>query len=244
MLLKGKNAIVTGGSRGIGAAIVRAFVEQGARVVFTYLTSIEKAEALLTELGSDRVKAIACNGSVAEEVRATVAEAVDWLGGLDILVNNAGITKDGLLIRMSEQDWDSVVNTNLKASFLFSKAVLKYMLRNGGSLIHMSSVVGITGNAGQANYAASKSGIIGLSNSISMEMGAKQIRSNVIAPGFIDTDMSAQLESDLLDQYISQVPLKRMGKVNEVADLAVYLASDMSSYITGQVISVCGGLNR
>lgn len=244
MLLKGKNAIITGGSRGIGAAIVRAFVEHGSQVVFTYHSSIAKAETLVAELGSDRVKAIACDGSNADQVGTTVAEAVAWLGGLDILVNNAGVTKDGLLLRMSEQDWDNVLNTNLKASFLFSKAVLKYMLRNGGSLIHMSSVVGITGNAGQANYAASKAGIIGLSNSMAMEMGGKQIRSNVIAPGFIDTDMTARLESDLLEQYISRVPLKRTGKVNEVADLAVYLASDMSSYITGQVISVCGGLNR
>lgn len=244
MLLEGKNAIITGGTRGIGAAIVRSFVEEGAQVVFTYRASRQKADEIVAELGSDKVKAISCDGSNADDVTTTVAEAVAWLGGLDILVNNAGIAKDGLLLRMGETDWDLVLNNNLKGAFLFSKAVLKYMMRKGGSIIHISSIAGLRGNAGQANYAASKAGIIGLSKSICAEMGSKLIRSNVIAPGFIATDMTASMSSELLEQYVSQVPLKRMGKPQEVADLAVFLASDMSSYISGQVISICGGLNR
>lgn len=244
MLLSGKNAIVTGGSRGIGASVVRSFVQQGAQVFFTYNTSEDAARQLVEELGSENVKAVRCDGKNPETVNTTITEAVAWLGGLDILVNNAGITKDGLLLRMSVEDWDVVMETNLKSSFLFSKGVLKYMMRTGGSIIHIGSVIGIHGNAGQSNYAASKAGIIGLSKSIAHEMGGKQIRSNVIAPGFIATDMTTGISENVINQHLNNVPLKRVGRSEEVADLAVFLSSDMSTYISGQVIGVCGGLNR
>jgi 3-oxoacyl-[acyl-carrier protein] reductase len=244
MLLSGKNAIITGGSRGIGASMVRAFVYQGAQVVFTYHNSEDSARHLVEELGAEKVKAVQCDGRNPETVQSTIAEAVAWLGGLDVLVNNAGITKDGLLLRMSVEDWDTVIDTNLKSSFLFSKGVLKYMMRTGGSIIHISSVIGVHGNGGQSNYAASKAGIIGFSKSIAHEMGGKQIRSNVIAPGFIDTDMTAGISETIINQHLNNIPLKRVGRPEEVADMAVFLASEMSTYVSGQVIGVCGGLNR
>ena len=239
MLLQGKKALVTGGSRGIGAAVAKAFVAEGAQVVYTYINSAETQQNELPQ-----AIAIQCDGRNASQVEKTVKEALDLMGGIDILVNNAGITKDGLLLRMSESDWDEVVDVNLKSAFLFSKAVLKTMMRTGGSIIHMSSVVGINGNAGQSNYAASKAGLIGFSKSLAQEMGSRNVRSNVIAPGFIQTEMTAKLTDSVLENQLHQIPLKRLGNTDDVAQTAIFLASDRSSYITGQVISVCGGLNR
>jgi len=242
MLLQGKKALITGGSGGIGAALVRAFVHHGAKVVFTYHQSANAAEALVQELGSQEVLAIRCDGAQSEQVNACMSEAVAFLGGLDILVNNAGITKDTLLLRMSEEDWDMVLDTNLKSAFLFCKQALRHMMRTGGSIINIGSVVGLTGNAGQANYAASKAGLVGFSKSLTREMGSKDIRCNVIAPGFIDTPMTSKLPEEILQKQLEHIPIKRIGQANEVADAAVFLASDMASYINGQVISVCGGL--
>ncbi len=242
MLLKNKTALVTGGSRGIGEAIVRAYVLQGAKVVFTYHSSEERAENLVNELEPENVKAIRCNGTQSEEVQSAVKSAHDFLGRIDILVNNAGITKDNLLLRMSETEWEDVIDNNLKSVFLFSKSVSKYMIRTGGSIINLSSVMGIYGNAGQANYAASKAGIIGFSKSVAQEYGSRNIRCNVIAPGWIQTEMTEQLPESAKEDLQKNVSLKRTGKVEEVAQTAVFLASDMSSYITGQVIQVCGGL--
>jgi 3-oxoacyl-[acyl-carrier protein] reductase len=243
MLLKGKKVIVSGGTRGIGEAIVRAMVDQGALVAFTYLQSEEKAIALQHELGMDKVLPLQCNGSQSTQVNDAFNKAIAFLGGLDVLVNNAGITKDSLLLRMNEDDWNDVIQTNLTSVFLFSKLAVKQMLRTGGSIINISSIIGQKGNAGQANYAASKAGIIGFSKSLSKEMGSRNIRCNVIAPGFITTEMTQTLPSDVIQQYLNEIPLKRMGRPNEVAQTAVFLASEMSSYVSGQVISVCGGIS-
>jgi 3-oxoacyl-[acyl-carrier protein] reductase len=243
MLLQGKKALITGGSGGIGAALVRAFVHHGARVVFTYRQSGSAADELVSELGTSAVLSIHCDGSQSEQVTACMTEAIAFLGGLDILVNNAGITKDTLLLRMSEEDWDMVLDTNLKSSFLFCKQALRHMMRTSGSIINIGSVVGLTGNAGQANYAASKAGLVGFSKSIAREMGSKNIRCNVLAPGFIDTAMTSRLPENMLQQQLQSIPAKRIGQAQEVADVAVFLASNMASYINGQVISVCGGLN-
>lgn len=242
MLLKNKKALITGGTRGIGEAIVRAYVLQGAKVIFTYHSSEEKAKNLVNELGEENVKAIQCDGTQSEEVQNTVKSAHEFLGNIDILVNNAGITKDNLLLRASEADWDEVIDTNLKSVFLFSKAVSKYMIRTGGSIINMSSVMGIYGNAGQTNYAASKAGMIGFSKSVAQEYGSRNIRCNVIAPGWIQTGMTENLPGSAKEELLKAVSLQRTGKAEEVANTAVFLASDMSSYITGQVIQVCGGL--
>ncbi|MCO5247415.1 MAG: SDR family oxidoreductase [Chitinophagales bacterium] len=241
-LLANKTAIISGGARGIGEAIVRAFVQEGAKVVFTYFQSHEKAQALEVELGSEHVKAIYCDGSNAEDVKRCIKESLVFLGKIDILVNNAGITKDGILLRMSEKDFDEVIQTNLKSVFLFSKATLKSMLKNGGSIINISSVMGIYGNAGQANYSASKAGIIGLTKAIAKEYGVRKIRCNAIAPGWIQTDMTKNLSDTVKSEFDGKTCLNRMGEPNEVAQVAVFLASEMSSYITGQVIQVCGGL--
>lgn len=243
MLLQGKKALITGGSGGIGTALVRAFVHHGATVAFTYHQSESAAEELVRALGSNQVLSIRCDVSQTDQVSASMAQALSFLGGLDVIINNAGITKDTLLLRMSEEDWDAVMDTNLKSAFLFCKQALKHMMRGGGSIINIGSVVGLTGNAGQANYAASKAGLIGFSKSVAREMGGKNIRCNVLAPGFIDTAMTAKLPDSILQQQLQNIPAKRVGQAQEVADAAVFLASDMSSYINGQVISVCGGLS-
>lgn len=244
-LLEGKNALITGGSRGIGAAIVKKFAEQGANVAFTYVSSATKAEALRDELRALGVKAECYKSDAADFKQAEdlVAAVQTDLGPVNILINNAGITRDTLMLRMSEQQWDEVIHTNLKSVFNLTKHCMKAMLRTGGSIINMSSVVGVFGNAGQANYAASKAGIIGFSKSIAKEVGSRNIRTNVIAPGFIDTEMTGELDEKTKEAFLSGIPMKRYGTAEEVANLCVFLGSDMSSYINGQVISICGGLN-
>jgi 3-oxoacyl-[acyl-carrier protein] reductase len=245
MLLKGKTAIITGASRGIGHGIALAFAREGANVAFTYLSSEEKAKALEQQLAAFGVKAKgyksdAADHKAAEElVNAVVAE----FGTVDVLVNNAGITRDTLLMRMSEQQWDEVINANLKSVFNLTKAVIKPMLKaKSGSIINMSSVVGVKGNAGQSNYAASKAGIIGFTKSVALELGSRNIRSNAIAPGFIETEMTAVLDEKVVQGWREGIPLKRGGTVDDVANATLFLASDMSKYITGQCINVCGGM--
>ena len=245
-LLDGKVAIVTGGSRGIGKAIVDAFAAEGASVAFTYLSSRERAEGIAEEWRNRGRHVIACYSDASSYVHAEslVPSIQEQFGRIDILVNNAGITNDTLLLRMDEAEWDSVIDTNLKSVFNMTKQCIKVMLRQkSGSLIHLSSVVGVFGNAGQANYAASKAGIIGFSKSVAKEVGSRNIRSNVIAPGFIESDMTGELDENTRKAFLSNVPLGRLGQADEVAKLAAFLASDQSSYITGQVISICGGLN-
>jgi 3-oxoacyl-[acyl-carrier protein] reductase len=244
-LLDNKVAIVTGGSRGIGEAIVRRFAAQGATVAFTYLSSSTRADALVAELMEQgfNVKAYQSDAASFTSAEALINDVIKDFGSLDILVNNAGITKDNLLLRMTEEMWDTVIDSNLKSVFNLTKHAMKHMMRKGGSIINMSSVVGVFGNAGQANYAASKAGIIGFTKSIAKEMGGRNVRSNVIAPGYIETEMTHVLDEKVKDTFLSSIPLKRMGKGEEIADTCVFLASDMSAYINGQVISVCGGLN-
>ena len=243
-LLNEKVAIITGGSRGIGEGIVRKFVAEGASVVFTYRSSSVKADAIVAELGSDKVMAVQSDASKMEDAEALIKATVEKFERIDILINNAGITKDTLMLRMSEEHWDDVMDVNLKSVFVMTKSVLKTMMRQrAGSIIHMSSVVGVFGNAGQANYAASKSGIIGFSKSIAKEVGSRNIRSNVIAPGFIKTEMTGELDEKTKESYISSIPLKDFGKPDDIANGCVYLGSDMSRYVTGQVISICGGMN-
>ena len=245
-LLDGKVAIVTGGSRGIGKSIVEAYAAEGASVAFTYLSSREKAEAIVAELKEKGSNVVAFYSDASSFVHAEslVPSVQEQFGRIDILVNNAGITNDTLLLRMDEEQWNSVIDTNLNSVFNMTKQCIKVMLRQKyGSLIHMSSVVGLFGNAGQANYAASKAGIIGFSKSIAKEIGSRNIRSNVIAPGFIESDMTEGLDENTRKAFLANVPLGRWGQASEVAKLAVFLGSDMSSYITGQTISVCGGLS-
>ena len=244
-LLTGKIAIITGASRGIGHGIALAFAKQGANVAFTYLSSDEKAKALETELASFGIKAKGYKSDAADFKAAEelVNNVVTEFGTVDVLVNNAGITRDTLLMRMSEQQWDEVMNANLKSVFNLTKAVTKPMLKaKKGSIINMSSVVGIKGNAGQSNYAASKAGIIGFTKSIALELGSRNIRSNAIAPGFIETEMTAALDEKVVQQWRDGIPLKRGGSVDDVANATVFLASDMSAYITGQCLNVCGGM--
>lgn len=244
-LLSGKTALVTGGSRGIGAAIVRRFAQQGANVAFTYMSSAAKAESLRDELIAMGVKAQCYQSDAADFAQAEklVASVIAEIGSIDILVNNAGITKDTLILRMTEEQWDAVIHTNLKSVFNLTKHCARTMLKTGGSIINMSSVVGVFGNAGQANYAASKAGIIGFSKSIAKELGSRNVRCNVIAPGFIDTEMTVDLDEKTKDSFLAGIPLKRYGTAEEVADLCVFLGSGMATYISGQVISICGGLN-
>ena len=242
-LLEGKIALITGGSRGIGSAIVRAFVAEGAKVAFTYARSVGPAEALVAELGEDNAKAYQSDAAsfdaAAELVKAVTAD----MGQISILVNNAGITRDTLLMRMSEDQWDSVMDNNLKSIFNLTKHALRPLMKSGmGSVINMSSVVGVTGQAGQANYAASKAGIIGFSKSLAKEMGSRNLRCNVITPGFIQTDMTDELPEDLKASYLANIPLKRLGQAEEIAKVCVFLGSDLSSYVNGQVIGVDGGL--
>jgi 3-oxoacyl-[acyl-carrier protein] reductase len=244
-LLEGKTAIITGASRGIGKGIAIKFAEHGANVAFTYLSSVEKGEALAKELEAFGVKAKgyrsdASDFAAAEKLASDVA--ADF-GSIDILINNAGITKDTLLMRMTEDDWDNVIRVNLKSAFNCTKAVQRTMLKQrSGSIINMSSVVGVKGNAGQANYAASKAGMIGFTKSVALELGSRNIRSNAIAPGFIETEMTEVLDEKTVQGWRDTIPLKRGGSPDDVANACVFLGSDMSTYISGQVINVCGGM--
>ncbi|HEX4886922.1 MAG TPA: 3-oxoacyl-[acyl-carrier-protein] reductase [Luteibaculaceae bacterium] len=244
-LLDNKVAIVTGGSRGIGKAICERFIQEGATVAFTYLSSDEKARALEAELSAHGgvAKGFKSDAANFDQAQTLIDAVVQEFGRVDILVNNAGITRDGLLMRMSEADWDEVMNTNLKSVFNTVKAAQKYMLKQrSGSIINLSSVVGVKGNAGQANYSASKAGIIGFTKSIALELGSRNIRSNAIAPGFIETEMTAVLDEKVVQGWRDGIPLKRGGQPNDVANLCVFLGSDMSAYITGQCLNVCGGM--
>ena len=245
-LLDGKVALVTGGSRGIGKAIALKFASEGADVVFTYLSNKAAAEQTEQELGQfgHRVKAYASDASSFESAHELVKQVIEDFSRIDILVNNAGITRDTLLMRMTEQQWDEVLNGNLKSAFNFTHAVVPLMARQrAGSIISLSSVVGIAGNAGQSNYAASKAGIIALSTSVAKEMGSRNVRCNCIAPGFIDTDMTSSLPEELRKEWAKTIPLRRCGTHEEVANVALFLASDLSSYVTGQVIHCCGGMS-
>lgn len=245
-LLDGKVALVTGGSRGIGKAIALKFASEGADVVFTYLSNKAAAEQTEQELGQfgHRVKAYASDASSFESAHELVKQVIEDFSRIDILVNNAGIIRDTLLMRMTEQQWDEVLNGNLKSAFNFTHAVVPLMARQrAGSIISLSSVVGIAGNAGQANYAASKAGIIALSTSVAKEMGSRNVRCNCIAPGFIDTDMTSSLPEELRKEWAKTIPLRRCGTPEEVANVALFLASDLSSYVTGQVIHCCGGMS-
>jgi 3-oxoacyl-[acyl-carrier protein] reductase len=245
-LLQGKVALVTGGSRGIGAGIVRRFAAEGANVAFTYLSSEETANAIAGELAAMGVQAKAYRSNAASysEAEALINSVLEDFGRIDILVNNAGITRDTLMLRMTEEQWDEVIHTNLKSVFNLTKHALRPMMKNrGGSIINMSSIVGVTGNAGQANYAASKAGIFGFTKSIAKEMGSRNIRCNALAPGFIETDMTDALDEKTKEVYLANIPLKRLGRSEEVADVCVFLGSDLSTYVSGQTISVCGGLN-
>ncbi len=244
-LLTGKVVLVTGASRGIGRGIAVLFARHGANVAFTYLSSVEKGLELENELKAFGVNAKGYRSDAAdfraadELVTAVVAD----FGTIDILINNAGITRDTLLMRMSEQQWDEVINANLKSVFNLTKAVQRPMLKQrSGSIINMSSVVGVKGNAGQANYAASKAGIIGFSKSVALELGSRNIRCNVIAPGFIETEMTGALDQKVVEQWREGIPLKRGGSPEDVANACLFLASDLSGYITGQVLNVCGGM--
>ncbi len=244
-LLKGKIALVTGASKGIGNAVAKRFAEQGANIAFTYLSSVEKGEALEKELVSMGVQAkgYRSDASDFEAAEQLIKSVVEDFGRLDILVNNAGITKDNLLMRMNEEAWDTVMNVNLKSVFNTVKASSRTFLKQrSGSIINMTSVVGIKGNAGQGNYAASKAGIIGFTKSVALEFGSRGIRSNAIAPGFIETEMTAVLDEKMVQSWRDAIPLKRGGTPEDVADCAVFLASDMATYISGQVIQVDGGM--
>ena len=244
-LLEGKVAIITGASRGIGSGIAKIFAEHGAQVAFTYSSSAESALALEKELlvfGS-KAKGYQSNAANYEEAHQLVDDVITDFGTVDILINNAGITKDNLLMRMSEEDFDKVIEINLKSVFNMTKAVQKIMLKNrSGSIINMSSVVGVKGNAGQANYAASKAGMIGFTKSIALELGSRNIRCNAIAPGFIETEMTAKLNEEVVKGWRDAIPLKRGGSPEDVANVCVFLGSDMSAYVTGQVINVDGGM--
>ncbi|MHC5309271.1 3-oxoacyl-[acyl-carrier-protein] reductase [Myroides sp. LJL116] len=244
-LLEGKIAIVTGATRGIGRGIALTFAEQGADVAFTYSSSQSAAVELEQELIALGVKAKGYQSNAADfdAAQELVEQILKEFGNIDILVNNAGITKDNLLMRMSEADFDQVIQVNLKSVFNMTKAVQRTMLKNRkGSIINMSSVVGVKGNAGQANYAASKAGVIGFSKSIALELGSRNIRCNVIAPGFIETEMTAKLSPEVVKGWTDAIPLKRGGSPKDIADACVFLASDMSLYISGQVLNVCGGM--
>lgn len=244
-LLENKVAIITGGSRGIGKAICERFIAEGAIVAFTYLSSDEKARALEAELAKNGGVAKGFKSDAADHAQAQqlIDAVVAEFGRVDILVNNAGITRDGLLMRMSEQDWDEVMNTNLKSVFNTVKAAQKYMLKQrSGSIINLSSVVGVKGNAGQSNYSASKAGIIGFTKSVALELGSRNIRSNAIAPGFIETEMTGVLDEKVVQGWRDGIPLKRGGQPEDVANMCVFLGSDMSAYVTGQCLNVCGGM--
>ncbi|MEC7653370.1 MAG: 3-oxoacyl-[acyl-carrier-protein] reductase [Bacteroidota bacterium] len=245
MLLKGKIAIVTGASRGIGKEIARLFISQGATVAFTYICAEEQAldvEKELTKNGGT-VKGFRSDASKFEDAENLVKKVLEAFGTVDIVVNNAGITDDTLLMRMSEEQWDRVIDVNLKSCFNLTKAVLRTMLKaRAGSIINISSVVGVQGNAGQVNYSASKAGILGFTKSVALELGSRNIRCNAIAPGFIETEMTEKLDAEVVQGWRDTIPLKRGGSPEDVANACVFLASDMSSYVTGQTINVCGGM--
>ena len=244
-LLDNKTAIITGATRGIGRGIAVEFAKQGANVAFTYSSSVDAANALETELNSLGIKAKGYQSNAAEfdTAQELAKEILKEFGSIDILVNNAGITKDNLLMRISEDDFDKVIDVNLKSVFNMTKAVIRPMMKQrSGSIINMSSVVGLKGNAGQSNYAASKSGILGFSKSVALELGSRNIRSNVIAPGFIETEMTGKLDEATVQTWRDAIPLKRGGTPEDIANACVFLASDMSSYITGQTLSVDGGM--
>lgn len=242
-LLDGKVALITGGSRGIGAALVKAFAGEGAKVAFTYRSSAAAAEALIAETAGE-LRAYQSDASDHEAAANLIKNVVADLGGLNILINNAGITRDTLMLRMSEDHWDDVMGNNLKSVFNLSKHALRPLMKGGGgSIINMSSIVGVQGNAGQANYAASKAGIIGFSKSVAKEMGSRNIRVNVVAPGFIQTDMTDELNEQVRDNYLSNIPLKRFGQAEEIAGACIFLASDLGTYVNGQVLAVDGGLS-
>ncbi len=244
-LLEGKNAIITGGSRGIGKGIAQIFAKHGANVAFTYASSVQAANELENELSDMGIKAKGYKSNAAnfQECEELIKQVAEDFGQIDILINNAGITKDNLLMRMSEQDFDQVIEVNLKSVFNMTKAVQRTMLKQrSGSIINMSSVVGVKGNAGQSNYAASKAGIIGFSKSMALELGSRNIRTNVIAPGFIETEMTEKLDEKTVEGWRESIPLKRGGTPEDIANACVFLGSDLSSYITGQVLQVNGGM--
>ena len=245
-LLEGKVALITGAARGIGKAIALKYAAEGADIAFTDLVIDEigqQTEAEIAALGV-KAKGYASNAASFDETERVVAQIKEDFGHIDILVNNAGITKDGIMLRMSEAQWDAVIAVNLKSAFNFIHALLPIMMRQrGGSIINMASVVGVHGNAGQANYAASKAGLIALAKSVGQEMGSRGIRANAIAPGFIDTDMTKALPDEVRAEWVKKIPLRRGGTVDDIANVATFLASDMSSYVTGQVIQVDGGMN-
>ena len=245
-LLEGKTALITGAARGIGRAIAIRFAEAGANIAFTVRKVDDNMKSLEAELAAFgvKVKPYVSDASDFEATHKTVDQIKEDFGAIDILINNAGITRDGLMMRMTEEQWDSVINVNLKSAFNFTHAITPVMMRQkSGSIINLTSVVGVTGNAGQANYAASKAGVIGLTKSMAKEIGSRGVRVNAIAPGFIETDMTNALSEDVRKEWAKQIPLRRGGSAREVADVAMFLASDISTYISGQVISVCGGMN-
>lgn len=244
-LLEGKVALITGAARGIGKAIALKYAQQGANIAFTDLVIDERGEQTKKEIEACGVKvlAIASNAADFQQAHDAVAKVVECFGKLDILVNNAGITKDGLMMRMSEQQWDAVLTVNLKSAYNFIHAVTPVMMRQkSGSIINMSSVVGVHGNAGQCNYSASKAGMIGLAKSIAQELGSRGIRANAVAPGFIITEMTDKLPDEIKAEWAKKIPLRRGGTPEDIANVCLFLASDLSSYVTGQVISVCGGM--
>ncbi|MCO6499299.1 MAG: 3-oxoacyl-[acyl-carrier-protein] reductase [Vicingus serpentipes] len=244
-LLEGKVAIITGATRGIGKGIAEKFAENGANIAFTYVSSDDQARKLETELSKHGIKAKGYKSNAAEYAAAEefINNVVEEFGQIDAIVNNAGITRDGLLMRMSEENWDDVMNVNLKSVFNITKCALRTLLKQKfGSIINMSSVVGIEGNAGQSNYAASKAGIIGFTKSIAQELGSRNIRCNAICPGFIETEMTAQLDQTIMEGWIEDIPMKRAGTPEDVANAALFLASDLSTYVSGQTLNVCGGM--
>jgi 3-oxoacyl-[acyl-carrier protein] reductase len=245
-LLEGKVAIVTGAARGIGKAVALRLAKEGCNIAFTDLAYDDNAKKTETELAAlgIKAKAYASNASKFDDTHKVVEEILKDFGRIDVLVNNAGITRDGLMMRMSEEQWDLVININLKSAFNFTHAVIPSMMRQkSGSIVNMSSVVGVSGNAAQANYSASKAGMIGLTKSTAKEMGSRGVRANAIAPGFIITDMTHQLSDEVREKWLETIPLRRGGTPEDVANVALFLASDLSSYVSGQVITVCGGMN-
>ena len=243
-LLDGKVALITGATRGIGKGIAEVFAKEGAHVAFTYAGSVDKAKALEEELGKiTTVKSYQSDASDYDAAQKLAADVIEDFGKIDILINNAGITRDNLMLRMSKDDWDTIIKVNLDSVFNLTKAVIKPMMKaRAGSIINMTSVVGVKGNAGQANYAASKAGVIGFTKSVALELGSRNIRCNAIAPGFIETEMTAVLDEKTVQGWRDSIPLKRGGQPEDVANACVFLASDLSSYITGQVLNVDGGM--
>ncbi|MFZ9970629.1 MAG: 3-oxoacyl-[acyl-carrier-protein] reductase [Bacteroidia bacterium] len=245
-MLSGKTALITGASRGIGKGIAELFAQNGCNVAFTFASSVEKARAFEAELTNQygiKAKGYQSNAADFAQSEALAQEVLADFGKVDILINNAGITRDTLLMRMNEEQWDEVINTNLKSAFNLTKAFLRHFLGNrAGSIINMTSVVGVMGNAGQANYSASKAGMIGFTKSVAKEVGSRGIRCNAVAPGFIETEMTAELDEAVKKGWADTIPLKRAGETTDVANACLFLASDLSTYITGQTLSVCGGM--